>query len=118
MTSASALVPLWDRGAEWTRRLAMVREARSFLYLSTYYIEHDAYGLGMLSELLAAQRRAVSVNLLVDGFGQRLGGALMSGEHKAALAVMLDELRREGAVVTTYNPARPRPTIVCRTPGG
>jgi cardiolipin synthase len=106
MTSASALVPLWDRGAEWTRRLAMVREARSFLYLSTYYIEHDAYGLGLLAELLKAQRRGVAVNLLVDGFGQRLGGTLMSSEHKAALVVTLDELRREGAVVTTYNPAR------------
>ena len=104
MTSASALLPLWNRGAEWERRLAMVREARSFLYLSTYYVEHDPYGLGMLAELIAAQRRGVAVNLLIDGFGQRLGGALMSVEHKAALAVMLDELRRAGAVVTTYQP--------------
>lgn len=106
MTSASALVPLWNRGAEWERRLAMVREARSFLYLSTYYVEHDAYGLGLLAELIAAQRRGVAVNLLVDGFGQRLGGVLMSGADKAALAARLDELRRAGAVVTTYNPAR------------
>lgn len=106
MTSASALVPLWDRGAEWARRLAMVREARSFLYLSTFYIEHDPYGLGMLTELIAAQRRGVAVNLLIDGFGQRLGGVLMSSEQRATLAVMLDELRGAGAVVATYNPAR------------
>lgn len=104
MTRASALVALWNRGAEWERRLAMVREARSFLYLSTYYVEHDPYGLGMLAELIAAERRGVAVNLLIDGFGQRLGGALMSVEHKAALATMLDELRRAGAVVTTYQP--------------
>ncbi len=105
MTSASALVPLWDRGAEWDRRLAMVREARAFLYLSTFYIEHDPYGLGMLTELVAAQRRGVAVNLLIDGFGQRLGGVLMSAPHRAALAAMLDELRRCGATVTTYDPA-------------
>ena len=106
MTSASALLPLWNRGAEWERRLAMVREARSFLYLSTYYVEHDPHGVGMLTELIAAQRRGVAVNLLIDGFGQRLGGTLMSVEHKAALTVMLDELRSAGAVVTTYQPGR------------
>ncbi len=107
MTSASALVALWNRGAEWERRLAMVREARSFLYLSTYYVEHDPYGLGLLAELTAAQRRGVAVNLLIDGFGQRLGGALMSVDHRTALRIMLDELRRAGAVVTTYQPGRP-----------
>ena len=71
MTSASALVPLWNRGAEWERRLAMVREARSFLYLSTFYIEHDAYGTEILAALRRAQRRGVAVSLLVDAFGQR-----------------------------------------------
>ncbi len=106
MTSASALLPLWNRAAEWERRLSMVREARSFLYLSTFYVEHDPYGVGMLTELVAAQRRGVAVNLLIDGFGQRLGGVLMSGEHKTALASMLNELRRAGAVVTTYRPGR------------
>lgn len=106
MTSASALVPLWNRRAEWERRLAMVREARAFLYLSTFYVEHDAYGVGMLTELVAAQRRGVSVNLLIDGFGQRLGGVLMSAGHRATLAAMLDELRGAGGIVTTYHPAR------------
>lgn len=99
-------MPLWDRGVEWQRRLAMVREAREFLYLSTFYVEHDAYGVGMLAELIAAQRRGVAVNLLIDGFGQRLGGVLMSAEHRAALAALLNELRGLGAIVTTYHPAR------------
>ena len=106
MTSASALLPLWNRGAEWQRRLAMVRQSRSFLYLSTFYIEHDAYGVGMLTELLAAQRRGVAVNLLIDGFGQRLGAVLMSVEHRNDLAARLTELGREGAIITTYHPAR------------
>ncbi len=35
------MTPLWNREAEWARRLTMIHEARSFLYLSTYYLEHD-----------------------------------------------------------------------------
>ena len=104
MTSASALVPLWNRAAEWERRLAMVREARRFLYLSTYYVEYDAYGVELLDALAEAVRRDVAVNLLVDGFGQRLGGVLMSPAQKAALASRLNALRRAGAIVTTYRP--------------
>ena len=104
LTSASALVPLWDRAAEWTRRLSMVREARAFLYLSTYYVEHDSYAAELLSALTVAQRRGVAVHLLVDGFGQRLGGVLMSREQRTELAAMLADLRGAGADVTTYRP--------------
>ena len=82
----------------------MIREAQQFLYLSTYYIEYDQYGVELLSALLEAQRRGVAVNLLVDGFGQRLGGVLMTGDVRAALAGRLDELRDAGAVVTLYRP--------------
>src|SRR5450432_1106063 len=78
MTTACALVPLWNRRAEWEHRLAMIHDARLFLYLSTYYIEYDSYGIELLTALVAAVGRGVAVNLLVDGFGQRLGGVLMS----------------------------------------
>jgi cardiolipin synthase len=104
MTSATTLVPLWNRAAEWDRRLAMVRQSRLFLYLSTYYVEYDAYGIGMLAALLEAQRRGVAVNLLIDGFGQTLGGVLMTPSQRAALAGMLDDLEAAGGVVTTYRP--------------
>ena len=77
MTSASFLRPLWVRAAEWECRLRMIREATTFLYLSTFYIEYDRYGIELLAALLDAQRRGVAVNLLVDGFGQLLGGILM-----------------------------------------
>lgn len=105
MVTARALLPLWNRAAEWERRLAMIREARSFLYLSTYYIELDNYGIECLDALDAAVRRGVAVNLLIDGFGQQLGGVLMSPGRKAALTARLEDLRRAGAVVTTYRPA-------------
>ena len=82
----------------------MIGEARRFLYLSTYYIEYDEYGVKLLTALVAAQRRGVAVNLVVDGFGQRLGGVLMSADGRAALSARMDELRGSGAVVTVYQP--------------
>lgn len=105
MPTASALVPLWNRAAEWQRRLAMIEEARAFLHLSTFYIEHDAYGTEILAALRRAQRRGVAVSLLVDAFGQRLGGVLMTAPQRAALARELDGLRAEGGTVTVYAPA-------------
>ncbi len=104
MLTASVLRPLWDRAAEWTCRLAMIEEARSFLYLSTFYVEHDDYGTTLLTALLDAQRRGVSVNLLLDGFGARLGGVLMTGDEKRALSSTLTSLRLAGATVTVYQP--------------
>ena len=112
--SATALCPLWDRAAEWERRLRMIRDAQRFLYLSTYYVEYDEYGAELLALLLEAQGRGVAVNLLIDGFGQRLGGVLMSPEVKATLRGRLDALRAAGAVVTVYRP----PHAVQRRLGG
>ena len=103
-TSASSLVPLWDRAAEWQRRLAMIRQAESFLYLSTYYVEHDRYAIELLTLLQAARQRGVAVDLLIDGFGQLLGGVLMSRTEKAHLDDRLDALRAAGATVSVYRP--------------
>jgi cardiolipin synthase len=105
-TSASAFAPLWNRQAEWNRRLDMVRAARTFLYQSLFYIEYDAYGRQMLAALLEAQKRGVRVQLIIDHFGQRLGGVLMNRSERAALDRAIGELRREGALVIFYRPAR------------
>ena len=106
MPAASALVPLWDRASEWQRRLAMVRDARHFLYLTTFYIEYDAYGAGMLDALINARRRGVAVQLVIDAFGQRLGGVLMTASERAALAGRLGALRNAGGDVMFYRPPR------------
>ena len=106
MPTATYLRPLWDRATEWTYRLDMIRDARHFLYLSTYYIEYDTYGSELLAALLEAQRRGVKVNLLIDDFGQRLGGILMAAADKARLAAQLDELIAAGAILTRYKPPR------------
>ena len=105
-TTASSFTPLWDRQAEWSRRLAMVREARAFLYLSLFYIEYDKYGKEMLAALVEAQHRGVQVQLIIDHFGQRLGGVLMSRSQRSELRQMLDVLRKPGGIVTFYRPAQ------------
>ena len=114
MPVATAFVPLWNRAAEWERRLAMIRDARTFLYLSIFYIEYDAYGKALLAALLDAQRRGVAVNLLIDGFGQRLGGVLMSAAERSELTREHAALRAAGGVVTFYRPSR----LVQRALGG
>lgn len=104
MVSATAFEPLWTRSLEWDRRLQMIREAREFLYLSAYYIEYDSYGRVLLDALTEAQQRGVQVRLLIDGFGQTLGGVLMSPADKAALAARLADLESAGAQVRFYRP--------------
>ncbi len=84
----------------------MVRNARLFLYQSLFYLEYDAYGQEMLAALLEAQQRGVRVQLILDGFGQRLGGVLMSRTERASLADAIERLRRAGAVVAFYRPPR------------
>lgn len=106
MTSASKFIPLWNRQSEWQRRLSMIAAAQSFLYVTTFYLEHDEYGIGMLKALQAAQKRGVAVTLLIDSFGQRLGGVLMSDEHRIALEREFNALRAAGGVVQFYQPPR------------
>ncbi len=106
MTHASAFVPLWERTAEWQARLALIAGARSFLYLTTFYLEHDDYGVALLAALRAAQRRGVAVTLVIDAFGQRLGGVLMTASQRADLAQEFAGLRSEGGVVSFYAPPR------------
>jgi cardiolipin synthase len=105
-SNASALEVLWFRQAEWQRRLTMVREAGRFLYLSIFYIEYDVYGREMLAALLAAQQRGVRVQLIIDTFGQRLGGVLMSRDDRRGLAADLGRLRAAGGQVLLYRPPR------------
>ena len=106
MTSASSFTPLWSRQAEWKYRIDMVRAARTFLYQTLFYIEYDAYGREMLAALLDAQTRGVQVQVIIDHFGPRRGGVLMTRTERAALARAIDDLRRAGGIVTFYRPAR------------
>jgi len=105
-TIASSFEVLWARDVEWQRRLTMVRDAREFLYLSLFYLEYDAYGREMLEALIAAQRRGVRVQLILDTFGQRLGGVLMTRQVRKDLAAALEALTHAGGRVNFYQPPR------------
>jgi cardiolipin synthase len=113
MPTALTFVPLWHRADEWAHRLRHIREARQFLYLSAFYLEYDRYGQEMLDALLAAQRRGVAVQLILDSFGQTLGGVLMTAAQRRALAEHCDHLTRAGANITHY-----RPTLVAQRLAG
>ena len=103
-SSATEFTALWDRRAEWDRRMEMIAKSRSFLHLSTLYVEWDEIGREALSELLKAQQRGVATSLVIDRFGQRLGGYLMTRTHRARLREKLNELRKAGGQVVMYSP--------------
>lgn len=105
-TSAASFEVLWLRQSEWDRRLRMVRDAGRFLYLSLFYLEYDAYGREMIDALVEAQRRGVRVQLIVDTFGQRLGGILMNTQQRRDLSAALQTLRDAGGRVAFYQPPR------------
>ena len=84
----------------------MVRRARSFLYASTYFYQYDRYGREYAAELLAACARGVSVWLIVDGFGQRIAGTLMTATERRRLAGLFATLRAAGAHLHFYRPPR------------
>ncbi len=100
-TVASRFLLHTDPTVEWARRLAMIREARHFVHLVTYYVGHDRWALELIDALAAAQRRGVAVMLGIDAFGQRLGTRLLSEAQRADLALRLAAL---GPAVRYYRP--------------
>lgn len=97
-------VPLRSRPDEWQARVSMVREARRFLYLSTYFIEHDAHGLAFLDELCAAAQRGVQVFLGLDALGQKLGNYKRPADQQHRLAGLLHAAAAQGVRVGLYRP--------------
>jgi cardiolipin synthase len=100
-TAASRLLLHVDPAVEWARRLAMIREARRFVHLVTYYVDHDRWALELIDALVQARRRGVEVLLGIDAFGQRLGGLGQSRAQKVDLAARLAEL---GPALRWYRP--------------
>lgn len=106
------LLPLSDPKAEWHERLHMIREARHFIYASTYFLQHDRYGLEYVAALQAACRRGVNVTLVIDGFGQVLSTSLMSKKEIQDGKKALRELSALGARVVFYQLRSPLKRIL------
>lgn len=100
----STLIPLRDRRAEWDWRVESVRRAQRFLYVSTYFIEHDDYGLSFLDELAQAARRGVSVFLGLDSFGQKLGNYARPATERRRLDELLQRAVADGVQLHSYRP--------------
>ncbi len=95
---------LVDREEEWSVRMEMIEGAQRFLILTTYYFDRgDLSGL-MLDALIAAARRGVRVVLVVDKFGQRLGGQMSLPAQPTRLSERLHDLRAAGGAVVHYSP--------------
>lgn len=103
---AFSFEPLRDRALEWGRRIELITDAQSFVYVSTFYIEWDRYGREFLQALLAARRRGVHVTLVIDSFGQKLGGLAMEAESRRRLAAEFEVLRSAGVELLQYTPRR------------
>lgn len=111
--SATVLLPLHDPQEEWQRRMDMLRDSREFIYASMYFLQHDRFGEAYIAALEAACARGVGVGLLIDGFGQKLAGALMTPAQKRDIRTALQRLRGAGANVRFYR----CPSALMRTLG-
>jgi phosphatidylserine/phosphatidylglycerophosphate/cardiolipin synthase-like enzyme len=74
--------------------------------VSTFYIEWDRYGQEFLKALHNARCRGVHVVLVIDGFGQKLGGLAMPAPAVRRLASEFESLRAAAAEVVIYTPPR------------
>jgi len=74
---------------------AAIAAARTRVRLETYIYEAAGVGGHILAELVAAARRGVQVNVLVDAFGS-----------SALPGSFWDDLRAAGGVVRVFNPVR------------
>lgn len=101
-SSASRFMLLSDPALEWSRRIAMIRAARVFIHVVTYYVGADHVGFELLDALIAAQRRGVAVLLGLDALGQRLGNQLVDANAHAGLEARLAAL---GSAVRVYRPS-------------
>ena len=101
-SSATWIQMLWSRQQEWDARMRMIARARSFLYLSTFYIEWGERAKECLNALVNAQQRGVSTVLLIDQFGQRLGGTQMNRQQRRSLQDRLQQLRDSGGKVVPF----------------
>jgi cardiolipin synthase A/B len=102
-TAASRFLLLTRPDDEWARRLQMVRQARHFIHLTTYYVCGDRWALELLDALADAQRRGVEVLLGIDAFGQQLGCRMLGRDERAAMKSRLAAL---GSAVRYYRPPR------------
>ncbi|MES1157794.1 MAG: phosphatidylserine/phosphatidylglycerophosphate/cardiolipin synthase family protein [Haliangium ochraceum] len=111
-STATRVQLLTDREEEWDLRMEMVRGARRFLLLTTYYFGGDERSGQMADALAAAARRGVRLVLVIDRFGQRLSQNLSTASERPRLEQRLRDIEAAGGLVVRYAPAALRHRLV------
>ncbi|MFQ5631244.1 MAG: phosphatidylserine/phosphatidylglycerophosphate/cardiolipin synthase family protein, partial [bacterium] len=105
-TFATDFQLILDRASEWRARIEMIKNARRFLYVSTYYIEYDNYAIEFFSELTKAVGRGVRVTVVIDAFGQKLSSNLMAKTGRRLLRKAFDAFHKNGGEIICYRPPK------------
>ena len=87
---------------EWEYRIEMIRSAKEYLYISTYYVDYHKYGERFLMELIKASGKGVKVWLLIDQFGQKMTDYVEPKEKVEKLYGLFEALTRSGANLKFY----------------
>jgi cardiolipin synthase len=95
-----------DLKDEWEARLASIHHARRFLYIATYYIDYDEYGIAFFDALKKAAKRGVRIYLLVDSFALKLAKNMASKEQCLRLEQAFEEIRKHHINLHIYRPKR------------
>jgi cardiolipin synthase len=69
LTAGNRVRPLFNGEEAYPEMLAAIESATRSIYLMTYILENDRTGRRFIEALEAAQRRRVTVRLLIDGVG-------------------------------------------------
>ncbi len=70
LVGGNRIIPLHNGEAAFPRMLAAIRDARSYIYLTTYIFETNATGRRFIDALADARSRGVDVRVIVDGIGE------------------------------------------------
>ena len=111
-STATHLKILVDRDDEWDLRMEMVKGARKFVVLTTYYFAVDARVRALADALVAAARRGVRVIIVYDGFGQGLAQGLTTQQERRTLRQTLHAIEGAGGLVVAYRPADVRHRLI------
>ncbi len=97
-------VKLLAGGAQaFARMLAAIAAARESVYLEVYLFRTDATGRHFLDALVAARRRGVRVEVILDGWGSAADGRTIFAELAAAGCVVCIHNRLRAFLVGRFN---------------
>lgn len=99
---ASMVTPLSNGIEAWNERLALVREAKSYVVLTVYHFDADDYAIQFLNELTAAAKRGVKVAIAYDYIATASSVRKADEAQRAAFDKAIRDLKRAGGSVAVF----------------